>query len=683
MVIKKNIVAIIQARFNSTRFPGKILNKIKKKTILEIQIDRLKKSRNINDIIIACSTNPKDKNIIKLCKKKKIKFYIGSEFNVLERYYKAAKKYNAKNILRITSDCPLVDPKIIDDLIYKFIINKADYASNIIEPTFPDGFDVEIFNFKLLRNRYLKSININEIEHVTPGMRDSSKYKLYSMKMKKNFSKLRLTIDTIEDLKIVKKLLKYFKFDFNVSLTKILRLYKKNPNFFEINKNKIRNEGSLLNTGQKLWIRAKKIIPGGNMMLSKRPEMYLPNKWPTYYSKAKGCFIWDMDNKKYTDMSLMSVGTNILGYANSSINNAVIKSINSSNMSSLNCHEEIILTEKLIDMHKHFDMAKFAKTGGEANAIAMRIARASSGKDKVAICGYHGWHDWYLSANLKSKNKKGVLKDHLLEGLSTEGVPKGLKNTVFPFKYNDFESLKKICSQNSIGVIKMEVFRNFPPSDNFLKKVRKLSDQKNIILIFDECTSGFRETFGGLHLKYNIKPDMCILGKALGNGFPITVILGKRDIMEAAQNSFISSTFWTERSGYVAGIRTLEIMEKLKSWKVITNQGLKLKNKVNKIAKKHKLKLEISGLSSCPSFVIKSSNWIKYKTFITQELLEKKILGANSSYLSIHHNDKIIKNYINYLDEIFFKINECEEQKLKIDDLLKTEKCHTGFERLN
>ena len=214
-------------------------------------------------------------------------------------------------------------------------------------------------------------------------------------------------------------------------MTKILRLYKKNPNFFEINKNRIRNEGSLLNTGQKLWIRAKKIIPGGNMMLSKRPEMYLPNKWPTYYSKAKGCYIWDMDNKKYTDMSLMSVGTNILGYANSSINNAVIKSINSSNMSSLNCHEEIILTEKLIDMHKHFDMAKFAKTGGEANAIAMRIARASSGKDKVAICGYHGWHDWYLSANLKSKNKKGVLKDHLLEGLSTEGVPKGLKNTVF------------------------------------------------------------------------------------------------------------------------------------------------------------------------------------------------------------------------------------------------------------
>ena len=176
---------------------------------------------------------------------------------------------------------------------------------------------------------------------------------------------------------------------------------------------------------------------------------------------------------------------------------------------------------------------------------------------------------------------------------------------------------------------------------------------------------------------------MCILGKALGNGFPITVILGKRNVMEAAQNSFISSTFWTERSGYVAGIRTLEIMEKLKSWKIITNQGLKLRNEIKRIGEKHKLKLEIFGLSPCPTFVIKSSNWIKYKTFITQELLEKKILGANSSYLSIHHNDKIIENYINHLDETFFKIYECEKQKLNIDDLLKTEMCHTGFERLN
>ncbi len=385
-----------------------------------------------------------------------------------------------------------------------------------------------------------------------------------------------------------------------------------------------RNEGLYLNTGQKLWKRAKNIIPGGNMLLSKRPDMFLPDKWPTYFTKAKGCMVWDMDNIKYKDLSLMSVGTNTLGYANPIIDNAVIQAIKKSNMSSLNSPEEVYLTEKLIDMHRHFDMARYARTGGEANAIAIRIARAASGKDKVAICGYHGWHDWYLSANYNNTDKKGILKNHLLPGLSTNGVPRNLKNTIFPFEYNNFKKLEKICSNNSIGVIKMEVFRNFKPTNNFLEKVRNLATKKNIVLVFDECTSGFRETFGGLHLKYNVKPDICILGKALGNGFPITVVLGKKEIMEAAQSTFISSTFWTERSGFVAGLKTLELMEKIKSWKIISKQGEKLKNKILKISKRNKLNLNLTGLSACPSFNINSKKWIKYKTFITQELLKKK-----------------------------------------------------------
>ena len=677
------VVAIIQARFNSTRFPGKIFSQINNKSILDIIIFRLKLCKKVDDIIIACSTNKKDIQILNYCKKNNLKVYRGSEKNVLKRYYNAAKKNNVKNILRITSDCPLVDPKIIDQLISKHRLNNSDYTSNTITPTFPDGFDAEVFKFELLKKRHMQSKSNYENEHVTTGMRNNPKYKLFSMKLKNDFSKLRLTIDTVEDHRILQKLFKFFKFDFKVSLKQILRLYKNNPKFFENNSNRIYNEGQNLSTGQKLWIRAKNIIPGGNMMLSKRPEMFLPDKWPTYYSKAKGCNIWDMDNVKYTDMSLMSVGTNILGYANQVVNNAVIKSINASNMSSLNCHEEILLSEKLINMHQHFDMARFARTGGEANAIAIRIARAASGRDNVAICGYHGWHDWYLSANLQSKSKKGILKDHLLEGISPIGVPKVLKNTVFPFKFNDFNALKSICSKNKIGVIKMEIFRNIKPSNNFLIKVRKLADQNNIVLIFDECTSGFRETFGGLHLKYKVNPDICILGKALGNGFPITAILGKKEVMDSAQNTFISSTFWTERSGYVAALKTLEIMEKIKSWKIISDQGQKIKNKLYKIAKINKLKIKITGLSSCPTYTIKSNNWIKYKTFITQELLKNKILGANSTYVCINHNDKTIIGYIDKLEKIFSKIKQCENGDLDINKLLTSKVSHTGFKRLN
>lgn len=492
-----------------------------------------------------------------------------------------------------------------------------------------------------------------------------------------------MTIDEKIDLKQIKQVYYKLKTKKCFGIEEINKLYKKNPGIFKINSKIKRNEGSKLTTGQKMWIRAKNIIPGGNMLLSKRPEMFLPKKWPTYYSRAKGCYIWDMDDIKYTDLSLMSVGTNILGYANTKIDNAVIKSIKKSNMSTFNCPEEVYLTEKLLEMHPHFNMARFARTGGEANSIAIRIARASSGKDKVAICGYHGWHDWYLSANYNSKEKKGVLKDHLLPGLSTNGVPKNLKNTTYPFMFNDYKTLEAICNKNKIGVIKMEIFRNYAPKNNFLKKVRNLANKKNIVLIFDECTSGFRETFGGLHLKYKVNPDICILGKALGNGFPITTILGNKKVMEATQNTFISSTFWTERSGYVAGLKTLEEMKKIKSWHIISKQGKKLKLKLIKLGQKHKLKLKISGLSSCPTFIISSDKWIKYKTYITQELLIKKILGANTTYLSISHNDKIIQKYINCLDKIFYKIRKCESNDLDIDKILNSEVCHTGFKRLN
>ena len=559
--MENKVVAIIQARLNSTRFPNKIIQTIDGKSLIKILYDRLNKSKEINEIVLAAPNNSQNKKIKNYIKN--INFYFGSEKDVLDRYYMAAKKYKASVVVRICGDCPFIDPKIVDDIIYKFKKKKVDYASNTIDPTFPDGLDVEVFSFKTLKKTWQKAKLQSEREHVTPYMLKNKTINKFNYKYKINLSKIRLTIDEKIDFVLLKKFYSSIKHKYNFGIEDIYSLFKKNKKLFKINSDIERNEGSKFNEGQKLWKRAQNVIPGGNMLLSKRPEMYAPNQWPSYYKKAKGCYVWDVENTKFTDLSLMSVGTNILGYSNKQVDDAVINAIQKSNMSSLNCFEEIYLSEKLINMHKHFDMVRYARTGGEANAIAIRLARAASGRDKIAICGYHGWHDWYLSANLNSKNFDGVLKDHLLPGLSTKGVPKNLKNTIYPFKFNDFKTLEKICSQNKIAAIKMEIFRNIPPQKNFLKKVRNLATKKNIVLIFDECTSGFRESFGGLHLKYKIQPDVCILGKALGNGFPITTVLGKKEIMQNAQSSFISSTFWTERSGYVAALKTLEIMEKL------------------------------------------------------------------------------------------------------------------------
>ena len=283
--------------------------------------------------------------------------------------------------------------------------------------------------------------------------------------------------------------------------------------------------------GQELYIKAKTLIPGGTMLLSKRPEMFLPDHWPSYFSKSKGCTVWDLDGKELLDMSIMGIGTNTLGYGNDEVDAAVMETVKQGNMSTLNCPEEVYLAEKLVEMNPWADMVRFARTGGEANSIAIRIARAASGKDKVAICGYHGWHDWYLSAN---HNGGDDLSSHLLPGLSPKGVPVNLKNTVFPFHYNNYEELLEIVENNNIGVIKMEVMRNFGPEDNFLQKVRDLATRKNIVLIFDECSSGFRETFGGIFQKFGVEPDMVMFGKTIGNGYALTAVVGKKSVMEAA-----------------------------------------------------------------------------------------------------------------------------------------------------
>jgi glutamate-1-semialdehyde 2,1-aminomutase len=433
------------------------------------------------------------------------------------------------------------------------------------------------------------------------------------------------------------------------------------------------------NTGQRLWDDAKKIIPGGNSLLSKRPEMFLPEKWPAYFIEAKGCSVVDLDNNKLTDMSLMGVGTNILGYGHEKVDDAVRKVIDSGNMSTLNCPDEVYLAEKLIDMHSWSGMARFARTGGEANAIAIRIARASSGKDKVAICGYHGWHDWYLSANLSSQKS---LNDHLLPGLNPSGVPSGLKDTVFTFKYNDFEELERIVSEHDIGVIKMEVSRSSAPDNDFLYKVRKLSSKKSIILIFDECTSGFRQSYGGLHKFFNVQPDMAIFGKALGNGYPITAIIGKKEVMESAQSTFISSTFWTERIGYVAALSTLKEMESIKSWKIISNIGKQIVNKWHEIANKFELELNVSGLDALPRFEIRTKNFNAYKTLISQEMLKKGFLATNSIYVCIEHKQSIIEEYFFHLERVFKLIKECEDGR-DIFSLLEGPESHSGFKRLN
>jgi len=679
--MEKNIktLAIVQARMNSTRLPNKVMRLISGMPMIELLLKRLSCSDSIDKIIIATPTSPDNESLVQHVSKLGYEVFQGSEKNVLDRYYNAAKLYKPEAIVRITGDCPLIDPAIIDEITRRFYNSNVDYISNTCPPTFPDGLDASVFSFRSLECAHKEATSDYEHEHVVPFIRESGLFRLGNYSNSVNHSKERWTVDEISDFEVVKSIFEYFHPRYDFGWQEVLNLKEKAPDLFLGNQYITRNEGINLNTGQKLWKRAKKIIPGGNMLLSKRPEMFLPDYWPSYYSKAKGCRVWDLDGNEFVDMSIMGIGTNILGYGNSVIDETVNQVICSGNMSTLNCPEEVYLAEKLVELHPWAEMVRFTRSGGEANAVAIRIARVASGKQNIAFCGYHGWHDWYLAANLL--NKKNLTK-HLLPGLDPKGVPDSLKGTVYPFKYNDYQELEMLIDKHNIGVIKMEVSRNEAPIDGFLNQVRDLASRCGIVLIFDECTSGFRQTFGGLHKYYKVEPDIAVFGKALGNGYAISSIIGRREIMDAAQSTFISSTFWTERIGPAAGLKTLEVMEKLKSWEKITKTGQEIEKRWESLARKYSLPIKVFGLSALIKFSINSKSALAYKTFITQEMLSKGYLAGNSVYVCTEHTPDILDGYFNAIEPIFATIQECENDR-DIMSLLNGPICHSEFKRLN
>jgi glutamate-1-semialdehyde 2,1-aminomutase len=389
-----------------------------------------------------------------------------------------------------------------------------------------------------------------------------------------------------------------------------------------------------------------------------------------------------LDGNKYLDMGIMSVGSCVLGYADADVNKAVKQAIDASTMSTLNPPEEVELAEVLIKMHPWADQARFMRAGGEAMAAAIRIARAASGKDKIAFCGYHGWQDWYLAANL-SDNK--ALDGHLLSGLNPGGVPRELTGTMLPFHYNAIEELEAIVRSHGkdIGVIVMEPVKGQEPKDDFLKKVRAIADRIGAVLIFDEITVGFKLTLGGAHLLYGVDPDMAVFSKAMSNGFPMAAVIGRKKIMEAAQGSFISSTYWTERMGPVAALATIKKMRATKVWKRLHVIGVTVRKGWVELAQKHGFVISIGGVMAISSFSFQEvKDPQALKTLFIQEMLDRGFLVTTALFASAAHTDAHIKSYLRAVDQVFGVLREALDTDT-VHTRLRGPVAHTGFARLN
>ncbi len=433
----------------------------------------------------------------------------------------------------------------------------------------------------------------------------------------------------------------------------------------------------------KLYSEAKRLIPGGTQLLSKRPEMFAPEQWPAYCREARGCEIVDLDGNQYLDMSIMGIGACLLGYNDADVTEAVVARVQAGSMCTLNHSEEVELARLLIELHPWAEQVRYARTGGEAMAVAVRIARAAMGRDRVVFCGYHGWHDWYLAANVETDGESDRLNGHLLPGLKPSGVPAKLADTALPFRYNDLDGFIDLMARHGkeVAAVVMEPTRHVDPEPGFLEGVRDHCSRSGAVMILDEITAGWRFALGGAHLRYDVSPDIAVFAKAIGNGHPMAAIVGRADVMQAAQESFISSTYWTEGVGPTAALATIRKMQSVDLPGHLEAIGSQFREGLREIAKQAGVALQVDGHPALTKIQFDHPEAAALGTLLTVRMLDRGILAGGAFYPSLAHTSGHVERYLAAAKEVFSELAEAIREG-DIEGRIGGPIRHSGFARL-
>jgi len=555
-------VAVVQVRLGSTRLPGKALALIDGEPMLWHVIQRLKSSQWINEIVVATTLQAEDDAIEKFCRKQNLKCFRGSVDDVLDRFYQAAKQSGADVITRVTADCPMLDSQVIDKVISAFHDSDCDYASNVDRYTYPDGLDTEVFSFKALERAWKEAKKPSDREHVTPYLRNTGLFRKASIENETDLSvhQYHWSVDKPQDLEFARKVITSFKGK-EFHLNDILRLLAKKPDLKLINAEQVTNEGyyrSLyqqakttgvaklkITKSEKLLKRSKAVIPGCSQTFSKAYNQYVEGASPIFLERGDGCRVWDVDGNEYIDY-VQGLLANILGYNRKEVNEAVMAVLKNGHSFSLPHRLEVELAEKLCELIPCAEMVRFGKNGSDVTSGAVRAARAFTGRERIACSGYHGWQDWFIGSTTRNA-----------------GVPKSVCQLTHPFPYNNLERLKELFEMHpgEFAAVIMEPRNFIDPEPGFLEGVKKLAHAHGALLIFDEICTGFRFGMGGAQELLGVTPDLACFGKGVGNGFPISCVVGSKKIMPIFEEIFFSFTLAGEVSSMAAALKVIEILE--------------------------------------------------------------------------------------------------------------------------
>ncbi|HET7910703.1 MAG TPA: aminotransferase class III-fold pyridoxal phosphate-dependent enzyme [Pseudolabrys sp.] len=628
---------------SSVRLPGKVLADIAGRPMLWHVINRLGRADTVHRIVVATSIARADAAIEEFCRTHEIALYRGSETDVLDRYYRAAQWCDADVVVRVTGDCPLIDAEVVDRVVGEFFAARCDYASNTLRATYPDGLDVEVFSRAALEKAWREARLCAEREHVTPYLRSSERFRLWSVESGElNAGQLRWTVDEPCDLQFVRSLYERFNGRGYFGFREILKALKEEPSMAELNGAIARNEGyyrslanepavepqtRALSRSYELKAKAERLIPSCSQTFSKGPSQFIQGVAPVFLARGSGSRVWDVDGNEYIDYP-MALGPVILGHNYPAVTEAVVRQLQDGGAFSLPHPLEVEVAELLVETIPCAEMVRFGKNGSDVTSAAVRVARAYTGRDLIACCGYHGWQDWYIGTTTRRR-----------------GVPRAVQELTLPFEYNNSESLARLFSQHpeQIAAVIMEPVGVQDPARGFLQQVQELARRHGALLVFDEVVTGFRVALGGAQQHYGVIPDLACFGKALANGFPLSAIVGRRDVMELFDEIFFSFTFGGEAVSLAAAKATIGEMRERNVIAHLWEQGQRLKDGYHVLARAYGLEkfTECQGLPPHTVAVFRDERGqesLLLKSFFMQECLKRGVLFSGVQNICFSHS---------------------------------------------
>lgn len=714
-----HIVLVIQSKCNSTKLPYKIIkNLTDNKSLIEHVIERCQRSTIINQIIVNTTINHSDNKLVSLLENKqllnKVSLYRGSETNVLERTYQAGAMCRADIIVRVMANMPFIDPELIDTVVKFFTENNYNYMFFGDRYHFPDGFAFDIFQMSTLRNVWQKANDPYDLQHVSSYIRNNKDtYQFYQYNILNpnpihfekskypniNFEKLSLGVRSSSDFEYIKGLYNtIYQQNPNFKIQDVLEFLNQNPDRIHYQKYEDENNISIYEgKGQELSVIANKIIPKGCSDITKNSDSYLPYKYPSYYINCNGIHITTLDGNKLKDFGNMSGGSCVLGYNDPDVATAVHNVIERGNLSSLNNPSEVKLAKELLTIHPWASFAKFTKSESNALSLAIKLARASTGKHKILVNGMMSWHDTFMASNLKPVDAKYKSKDPCnvhFDNLKVYGVHPKLVDSCIVFNTQSILELERLIKKqyNEIGCLIMEPVNVSPLGEIVLKKIQKMCHEYNIKFILNEIKYGFRNNVGGLHLNYNdITPDLCVLGRAMSNGYSLSAVIGNSQLMPIAQTTYASDMCWSDSIGIDASITAIHKFKELSVYKNIKSVGRYFQENITKLAEIHQLQLKVSGIPTLTQFNFNYkdtdtfNNYSEFdngihklgnlnnllRTLYIQMMLQYNILADMVFYPSYCHTFKEVDYYLKHIDIVFKELKKGLDTK-KLHKLLNT-----------